>query len=59
LQATVAAVAERAAAAGEPATATFARIWDAAHRQAGETPPPVPAPGLRPRPPRLTESWFC
>jgi radical SAM superfamily enzyme YgiQ (UPF0313 family) len=59
LHGAVAAIAEEAAAHGEPATATFGRIWEAAHAAAGESAPPVPAPGRRPRPPRLTESWFC
>ncbi|HEU5434443.1 MAG TPA: radical SAM protein, partial [Thermomicrobiales bacterium] len=59
VQATVAAIAERAVGAGEPATVAFARIWAVAHRASGVEPPPAPALGRRPRPPRLTESWFC
>ena len=53
-------IAEQGAAAMEPATTTFASIWQASHRAAGLEPPPVPVSRLtRPHPPRLTESWFC
>ncbi|HET7092613.1 MAG TPA: CUAEP/CCAEP-tail radical SAM protein, partial [Thermomicrobiales bacterium] len=59
LQAAVGRIAEDATASGEPAATTFGRIWAAAHAAAGEPAPPAAAPGRRPRPPRLTESWFC
>lgn len=60
LQADVAALVEAAAARAEPQETTFAAIWDLAHTCAGQSPPPIPAPKAhRPRPPRLTESWFC
>ncbi|MGH2535029.1 MAG: CUAEP/CCAEP-tail radical SAM (seleno)protein [Thermomicrobiales bacterium] len=60
LQQTVARIAERAALDVEDAERTFARIWDAAHEAVGLDHPPVPRPlVLRPRPPRLTENWFC
>jgi hypothetical protein len=60
LHRTVSALIEDAAARNEPARATFARIWDAAHASVGRVPPSIPAPGVRrPPPPRLTESWFC
>jgi radical SAM superfamily enzyme YgiQ (UPF0313 family) len=60
LQREVAAIAERAAAINEPPESTFAAIWQAAHRAARRTAPALPAPRqVRPRPPRLTESWFC
>jgi radical SAM superfamily enzyme YgiQ (UPF0313 family) len=59
LQVAVASIAEDAAASNESATATFARIWGAAHATAGRVAPPLPPTGRRSRPPRLTESWFC
>jgi radical SAM superfamily enzyme YgiQ (UPF0313 family) len=60
MQRHIAAIVEDAAARGEPARATFGRIWTAAHAVAGTIPPPLPIPVLRRRPPpRLTESWFC
>jgi hypothetical protein len=56
----VSALVEAAARNHEPARATFARIWEAAHAAAALDPPPVPVPAVRRRPPpRLTESWFC
>ena len=60
LHRTVSAVAEAAAASGEPARATFARI-DAAARAAAGLPAELRQlpPARRRRPPRLTESWFC
>lgn len=59
LQASVAGIAERAALAAEDAETTFARIWAAAH-DFDSPPPPLPPPAVaRPRPPRLTENWFC
>jgi radical SAM superfamily enzyme YgiQ (UPF0313 family) len=60
LQAHIARVVEAAAMQGEPARATFARLWDVAHRTAGIGPPDLPIPAVERRtPPRLTESWFC
>jgi radical SAM superfamily enzyme YgiQ (UPF0313 family) len=60
LHRTVTALAEAATASAEPAIATFAQIWAAAHAAAGSPPPPVPIPTMSRRPPpRLTESWFC
>ena len=56
----VSAIVEEAAGRGEPARATFVRIWDAAHAKSGATPPSIPIPAVTRRPPpRLTESWFC
>ena len=56
----VSAAAERGAREMEPAEETFVTIWAAAHAAAGEDPPPVPkARVTRPKPPRLTETWFC
>ncbi len=56
----VSAAAERGAAGMEPAEETFGAIWKTAHAAAGVAAPPVPdARVTRPRPPRLTESWFC
>ena len=60
LQPEIAAIAERAAAANEPPEVPFAAIWEAAYRVAGLAPPAMPTlMQIRPRPPRLTESWFC
>jgi hypothetical protein len=60
LQAEVARLVEAAALKGDDARATFERIWDVAHRAAGNDPPDLPIPPVpRRRPPRLTESWFC
>lgn len=60
LQAAVARVVEAGASQGEEARATFAQLWNLAHRSAGVIPPPMPTPVVkRRRPPRLTESWFC
>ncbi|MDP8907687.1 MAG: CUAEP/CCAEP-tail radical SAM protein [Chloroflexota bacterium] len=60
LQSEIAAIAERAAARNKPPETTFATIWQAAYLAAGLAAPPVPVPRqTRPRPPRLTESWFC
>jgi radical SAM superfamily enzyme YgiQ (UPF0313 family) len=60
LQVTVSGIAERAAQTNEDAGQTFARIWAAAHRAANRPVPPIPPSSrIRPRPPRLTESWFC
>lgn len=60
LQGEIATLVEDAATRNEPQEATFAAIWELAHTRAGQTPPAIPAPKThRPRPPRLTESWFC
>lgn len=60
LHRTVAEIAEQASATKAEPRATFAAIWDVAHRLAGAPVPPLPAPlKYRPRPPRLTEDWFC
>ena len=60
LQREVTTIVEDGVATGEPSPATFGRIWSAAHRAAGSTDLPPPAPARRrARPPRLTESWFC
>src|SRR5581483_9435219 len=62
LQAGVAALTARAAAAGEDAAVTFARVRRAADDAAGAAAaaPAAPAPAAdRRRPPRLTEAWFC
>lgn len=56
-----AAVAERVAQAdaqGEPAPETHAAIWALAARAAGTAARPG-RPRPRPKPPRLTENWFC
>ncbi|MGH2558594.1 MAG: CUAEP/CCAEP-tail radical SAM (seleno)protein [Thermomicrobiales bacterium] len=60
LQQSVARIAERATLDAEAAENTFERIWNAAHQAAGlDTPSPPRPPVIRPRPPRLTENWFC
>ncbi len=60
LHAEVATLVEIAAGSGEPARATFTRIWEAAHAATGRGAPPIPTPAVERRsPPRLTESWFC
>src|SRR5581483_11919119 len=51
LQATVAAIAEAGAAEGAPASATFERIWTAAHAAAGRAAPAAPFPPVRRRRP--------
>lgn len=60
LHAAVSALVEEATETQERATATFGKIWRAAHAAAGlvSTRPPRPTTRRRP-PPRLTESWFC
>ncbi len=56
----VAEIAEHASAMKADARATFAQIWEVAHRVAGAPVPPLPRPvKRRSRPPRLTEDWFC
>ncbi|MGH7672115.1 MAG: radical SAM protein, partial [Gemmatimonadales bacterium] len=60
LQARVMEIVERGAREGEETQATFLRILEAAHQAAGRPAPPSLtrlAPG--PRPPRLSEPWFC
>jgi radical SAM superfamily enzyme YgiQ (UPF0313 family) len=60
LQQSVARIVEHAARAHEDAAETFAAVWTAAHDAAGRAVPPLPEPREhRPKPPRLTESWFC
>ncbi len=60
LQRQVSRIAEAGAEQMEPAEDTFAAIWNAAHEAAGIPVPAVPTAVMsRPRPPRLTESWFC
>ncbi len=57
----VSAVVETANREQSPNRETFARIWSATWDVAGEAEyAPLPAPQVqRPKPPRLTESWFC
>jgi radical SAM superfamily enzyme YgiQ (UPF0313 family) len=62
LQAEVARVVEAAAESGEDAALTFDRVRRLADAAAGVAPHPPVAARLRPdrpRPPRLTEPWFC
>ncbi|GIW04156.1 MAG: radical SAM protein [Thermomicrobiales bacterium] len=60
LQREVAGIAERASMTRAKPRETFAEIWEMAYRVAGIPTPPLPAPvKRRPRPPRLTEDWFC
>jgi len=63
LQRDVMAIVERATREGLDATSTFRGIGAAACRAAGRSAPPAPTwtvPRPRPpRPPRLTEPWFC
>lgn len=60
LQREVAQLAEAGDACQQDPIETFAAIWLAAHRTAEIDPPTIPAAWThRPRPPRLTESWFC
>jgi radical SAM superfamily enzyme YgiQ (UPF0313 family) len=62
LQEAVSAVVAEAAEAGEDAPETFDRVRRLADETAGLTPRPGIAGRLsadRPRPPRLTEAWFC
>jgi hypothetical protein len=56
----VSALVGAAARSGEPASATFVRVRDAAHRAAGRGVPPGRLPPRATAPaPRLTEPWFC
>ena len=62
LQEAVAAAVTAAAERGEDAAATFDRVRALADEVAGEPPHPSVAARLdpgRPRPPRITEPWFC
>jgi radical SAM superfamily enzyme YgiQ (UPF0313 family) len=60
LQREIARIVESGAAIQEGATFTFMSIWTAAHDATGIGAPELPEPHMkRPRPPRLTESWFC
>lgn len=60
LQRDVSRLAEIGAERMESAEETFAAIWQAAHEAAGIPVPAVPTATMsRPRPPRLTETWFC
>jgi radical SAM superfamily enzyme YgiQ (UPF0313 family) len=62
LQVRVAALIAEAAPRAEDAAVTFDRVRALAAEATGVAPPAAIAPGLaadRPRPPRLTEPWFC
>jgi len=60
LQAEVARLVEAATLRGDDVRVTFARLWEVAHRAAGDDAPDLPVPAVRRRrSPRLTESWFC
>jgi radical SAM superfamily enzyme YgiQ (UPF0313 family) len=60
LQRQVAMIVEQAASVQETTSETFAEIWRKAHETASVPVPPLPDPKtMRPKPPRLTESWFC
>ncbi|MDI3341659.1 MAG: CUAEP/CCAEP-tail radical SAM protein [Sphaerobacter sp.] len=60
LQQEVARIAEAGEATGQDYEATFAQIKAAAYAAAGQAPPVVRREtGVRRRPPRLSESWFC
>jgi hypothetical protein len=60
LQGEIARLAETGDACQQDPAETFAAIWSAAHRAAGLDVPDIPLAKVhRPRPPRLTESWFC
>ena len=61
LQRRVTALVEQAASVDEDAVSTFDRIREAAHAFKGEASPKRKRATnpLRPRPPRLTEAWFC
>jgi radical SAM superfamily enzyme YgiQ (UPF0313 family) len=60
LQRDVMAIVERATREGDDAEGTFLRIRAAAYRAAARPTPPAPTWTVpRPRPPRLTEPWFC
>jgi hypothetical protein len=61
LQRRVTALVEQAASVDEDAVSTFDRIREAAYAVKGEASPERKRATnpLRPRPPRLTEAWFC
>lgn len=60
LQREVGVIAETGDACQQDSHETFAAIWSAAHEAAGLDVPEIPAVTVhRPKPPRLTESWFC
>lgn len=60
LQRTVSAIVEADAARGISARETFTTIWHATREASGLLQPDPPEPlEARPRPPRLTEDWFC
>ncbi len=60
LQREVGQLAEAGDACRQDPAETFAAIWAAAHRAAGLDVPGLPAEQVRrPKPPGLTESWFC
>lgn len=62
LQGQVMAIVERGArqGEGEETQATFLQVFEAAHRAAGRpATPPLPWLARGPRPPRLSEPWFC
>lgn len=60
LQQSVGEIAEHGDACQQDFHETFASIWAAAHDAAGLDVPDIPAAKVhRPKPPRLTESWFC
>jgi hypothetical protein len=61
LHQTVTAAVEDGLRAGDEASVIFDRLRALAHAMAGRQAPPAVANRSRqePRPPRLTESWFC
>ena len=60
LQREIGRLAEAGDACQQDPAETFEAIWIAAHRAAGIDPDLIPAAKVhRPKPPRLTESWFC
>ena len=60
LQKEVGRLAEAGDACQQDSAETFEAIWIATHRAAGIDPAEIPVAKVhRPKPPRLTESWFC
>ena len=57
----VSTIVENATRTMAPNRETFTRIWSASYAVDGDREaPPLPEPKTRrPKPPRLTESWFC
>jgi hypothetical protein len=57
----VSAIVEAATRSMAPNRETFTQIWQASFAvDRDREAPPLPAPKvIRPKPPRLTESWFC